>query len=281
MHLIMLLTVLGLSWGLRYTCSASAGSWEERWQRALEGFLLPPLLLLSSAIAVIWMGPHGQMVWPWEGWLSYGLAICFIGFAGVLCLKLLVEGQKTLRQIRTYPTHQLQNKTIRVMDAGQLYSAQIGFWSPELVMSQGLLHTLDRAHLEAVLIHEQAHHYYRDTFYFFGLGWVRRVTAWLPQTQQLWQELLVLRELRADCWAAQQVDSLLLAEALLFVVKNPLCASEDFCVAFDTLTQPDRLTQRIEALLNGQSIAPSPSSAHFWTRIALSLTPLLSIPFHV
>ena len=57
-------------------------------------------------------------------------------------------------------------------------------------------------------------------FGFFWWGWLRRLTEWLPHSKELWQELLLLRELRADQWAAQQVDPLVLAESLLLMV-NP------------------------------------------------------------
>ena len=88
-----------------------------------------------------------------------------------------------------------------------------------------MLDALDRPHLDAVLAHEQAHVYYRDTFWFFWLGWIRSFTIWLPNTEAVWQELLLLRELRADRQATEQVDFLLLAESLLIVAQNPLLAS--------------------------------------------------------
>jgi hypothetical protein len=55
MHLIMLIGVFGLAWGLRYTWTESTGVWGDRWQQTLVQFLLPPLLLCTSAIAVLWM----------------------------------------------------------------------------------------------------------------------------------------------------------------------------------------------------------------------------------
>jgi Zn-dependent protease with chaperone function len=45
------------------------------------------------------------------------------------------------------------------------------------------------------LAHEQAHAHYRDTFWFF---WLNVLTSWLPHTEALWQEILFLREIRAD-----------------------------------------------------------------------------------
>jgi Zn-dependent protease with chaperone function len=56
------------------------------------------------------------------------------------------------------------------METPALFSAIIGFWHPEFVVSTGLLKTLDQVHIEAVIAHEKAHYYYRDTFGFFWAG---------------------------------------------------------------------------------------------------------------
>jgi Zn-dependent protease with chaperone function len=285
---MLLLSTLAIAWGIRCTEFTARGSWADswtnRWQQTLALFLLPPLLLMTSAIAVFWMGPHGQMVWAWEGWLSYGLGISFLGFAALRYLHLTWQGNRTLRQVRTQPITELQGNPIRILESPILYSAQVGFWQPELVMSRGLLETLASPHLNAVLAHEQAHRYYRDTFWFFLLGWIRHITAWLPQTELLWQELMVLRELRADHWAAEQTDALCLAEALLLVVEQSPLFSDNICAAFSRITSPNRLTQRIEALLT--AFEPTDSAPFHkgawgaWSWVLLSALPLLAIPLH-
>jgi hypothetical protein len=169
-------------------------------------------------------------------------------------------------------------KNSRVLDNPILFSALIGFWQPELLVSQGLLNTLDSAHLQAVLKHEQGHYYYRDTFWFFWLGWVRSYTAWLPNTEALWQELLLLREMRADRWAAQQVDPLLLAEALLVVVST-LRVSDNCCAAFSCAAPRSRLEERIEALLASELSYHQPS-LWSWAWVLLAFLPLAAVPFH-
>jgi len=279
MHLLMILIALGLAGSLRLGWSEPTGSWLERWQRALLFFLLPPLLLLMTGLAVVWMGPQGQMVWPGEGWFSYGLALVLLAWAGTLYLKLAWQGWLSLQRVQTYAQVDLDGKPGRVLDTTALFSAQIGFWQPELVVSRGLLQTLDQAHLDAVFAHEQGHYYYRDTFWFFWLGWVRAFTAWLPYTEALWQELLVLRELRADRWAVQQVDSLLLAESLLLVVRTPLVQSEIFGAAFSCAAPRSRLEERIEALIAPELPTQRPS-LWFWAWILLIFLPLISVPFH-
>ena len=293
MHLIVSIAILALAWRLRYTWSETGASWSQRWDRTLAIFLLPPLLLFTSAIAIILMGPHGRMVWVGNDWLSYDLAIGFLGFAALYWFKLARSGWLMLQQVRTYPTTELDGNSVRLLNLATPYIAQIGFWEPELVISQTLIDTLETAHLEAVLAHEQAHYHYRDTYCFFWLGWVRQITTWLPQTESMWQELLVLRELRADRWAADRTDPLLVAEALLLVVQNTSTFTENFCAAFSQMAPADRLDRRIEALL---AILEPPlddrvggtepqhqqhqQNRSAWVWLLLALLPLLAVPFH-
>jgi Zn-dependent protease with chaperone function len=288
MHLIVLFAIFGIAWGLRYTWAENAHlTWIGRWHHTLSKFLLPPLLLFTTSIAIIWMGPHGRMVWVGNDWLSYNLAIGCLGFAGLYLLKLTLTGWRMLRQVRTYPATQLGGKKVRILNLSTSYIAQIGFWQPELVITQGLLGNLGTEHLAAVLAHEQAHYRYRDTWCFFWLGWIRQITIWLPQTEAMWQELLVLRELRADRWASKQTDPLLVAEALLLVVQNTSIFTESFCTGFSQIAPPDRLTQRIDALLEISELTNISTqrlrrSTDFWAWgwLLVGFLPLLAVPFH-
>jgi Zn-dependent protease with chaperone function len=238
------------------------------------------MLLVTGAIAVLCMGPYGQMVWSWEGWMSYGIALSFLSFALLTGLHAFWEGYQVIQRVRNFPESIQNGQIIRVLDLPLPYSAQIGFWNPELVMSQGMLETLNTEHLKAVLIHERAHYHYRDTFWFFWLGWLRQIGFWLPQTEALWQELLTLRELRADHWASQKTDPLLLAEALLTVVQQVSIFSENICVAFGERMSSHRLTQRIEALLNEGVQIEQRQSLWTWTWLCATLLPLMLIPLH-
>ncbi|MEG4804433.1 M56 family metallopeptidase [Microcoleus sp. ARI1-B5] len=278
MHLILIVTALAAACCVRLKWSVPSGNWARRWERSLLFFLFPPLLLLATAIAVIFMGTQGQMVRLWDGWFSYLLAVTFLLAAAILCIKLATDGYIFLKQIRTCPLKQIAGKNVRILDTPALFSAIIGFWSSEFAVSTGLLKTLDSAHLQAVIAHEQAHYYYRDTFWFFWLGWLRKITVWLPNTQALWEELLTLRELRADAKAAAGVDALLLAEALLLVASYPHRNFDVACV-IGAVGSQNRLGERIEALLAD----PEPVckvNKWFLAWLILTLLPLLSVPFH-
>lgn len=285
MHILMMLSALVFAWSCRYfgyrwlNSKLEESSWAQRWQLTLLIFLWPPLLLLATAIAVLWMGPKGQMVWGWEGWCSYSLAASFVGIAAVLNLKLLLDGWASLRRIHTYPQQSVQGHWAYHLDHALPYAAQIGFWHSDLVITTGLIHILSSEQLKAVLVHEQAHQQYRDTFWFFWWGWLRQLTNWLPYSSQLWQDLLLLRELRADRWAAQQVDPIQLAESLLLMV-NPYSSglSNSICAALHTSTR-HRLMERIDALLLPSDIT-SPSLQWIWSSLLLAALPLATIPFH-
>ncbi len=280
MHLFLLALAITIAWYWRQYWKPSTSAWNQRWSSTLSAFLLPPLLLLSTAIALVLMGPKGQMVCWWEGWSSYGIGIGWLAFAAALAGKLAGAGRRSLRQIRQYPAIPLQGREVgRLLPTPLPFVAQVGFWQPELVISQGLLDTLDAEHLTAVLLHEQAHAKNHDTFWFFWLGWLRELTAWLPHTDYLWQELLMLREIRADLQAAQVVDGLVLAEALLTVVSVPAMQPDGCFAALSEVALRDRLNERIDALLTKSTTATNDVRGNWW-HLTLIFLPLLLIPFH-
>lgn len=253
-----------------------------RWRLTLGLFLSAPLWLATTAIAILWMGPVGEMVIPWEGLLSYGTILGICVLSGAVGLKLWWEGRQTLEQLQHYPEITILGHNSRLLPYPLPYSAQVGFWQPHLVVTQGLLDTLDDQHLEAVLVHEQAHALSHDTFWFFWLGWLRRLTWWLPHTEFLWEELLMLRELRADHYAAQFTDPLLLAESLVILAAAPTSAFPipvTMVAAFESPCPPNRLIQRLTALISTPNDSP-PARANLLFGLLPSLLPLIMIPFH-
>ncbi len=278
MHLTLILLAVIISGLTRFSWGRSV-EWNDRWQHALTAFLLPPLLLLTTAVAVLCMGTQGQMLGLPAGWIGYLLALSFLATAIGLLLRLGWLGWRSLRQVQTYPTLEREKAIGYVLNTAHLFAAQIGFWNSRLVVSQGLIDRLTPEQLEAVLTHERAHAHYRDTFWFFWMGWLRHFTIWLPQTEILWQELLLLRELRADRWAAQAIDPLLLAESLLLMVKETPLSAADFCAAFSAAAPLNRLEERIDALLLSSELAASGdriSLLGLW----VTLIPLLTVLFH-
>ncbi|MBE9220052.1 M56 family metallopeptidase [Dolichospermum flos-aquae] len=276
MHTLMIITAVAVAYWLRSSGNIPQGNWHLRWQKTLFLFLFPPLLIFMTVTAVVCMGTQGKMGGMYTNPFSYILALISLGFFNILGIKLVLGGWKAIKSARKCPQVNLNGKQVRILHTGALFAGQIGFWQPELVVSKGLLETLSPLHLESVLAHEQGHYQYRDTFWFFWLGWMRSCTAWLPNTEPLWQELLVLRELRADSYAASQVDPLVLAESLLLVVSNNPITSDVCCAA---LGAGDRLEQRIEALLT-PSEPISEAQLQSWHIFLLAFLPLITVVFH-
>jgi Zn-dependent protease with chaperone function len=278
MHLLAISTVVILALIIRYQSTPSPGEWSQRWYRTLFLFCFPGLLLLTTAVTVLYMGCHGEMLGVKAGSVGCFISGGLILFASACLLKLAIQGDRSIRQVRNYSQQAIGETTAKILEFDLPYSAQIGFWKSELVISRGLLTTLDPEHITAVIAHEQAHVEYRDTFWFFWLGWIRSFSFWLPNTELLWQELLLLRELRADRKAAESVDFLLLAESLLAVAKAPL-KSPICCVSLNDTQIGDRLNERIDSLLN--QTEPVPGDRWYnWSWLYLLLMPLLTIPLH-
>ncbi len=286
LHMIGIAVVAAVTGRLLYRQVGISHCWQTRWHLALTAFVVPPLLLLATAVSILAMGVGGTPH-VWEGTLSYGLSLAFVLVGLGLWLRLVWLAHRALREVHRSPKTLIKAMQVRsvgrVIDVPTVFSAQVGVWPSELVVSRGLLAHLDEEHLEAVLAHEMGHAYYRDTFWFFWLGGLRRLTGWLPFTEALWQELLLLREVRADRWAARNVDSLVLAESLMSVITAPLMATEAVCAGFSCAAPRSRLAQRIDALLLDESASGfTGSSWTLWQKgaIAIALSPLLTIPFH-
>lgn len=283
MHLIILIIALGIAVILRTFSPILNNKSKISWQKTLFFFAFPPSLILMTVFAVFLMGYQGMMFGLQASLLSYGLAIAFLIWSFGLGIYRLWQAIKSIQTIQNYALSFTHNQPTRIIDTPFPYSAQIGLWNPELVISQGLLETLDDEHLQAVLAHENAHYYYRDTFWFFCLGWFREITFFLPQTEQLWQELLFMREIRADQKAAQQVDALLLAESLILVAQTSqeipvLPYFDKICAAFNY--QDNRLMTRINCLIEPSENLPIKNHPFHWALFCLAFIPLILIPLH-
>ncbi|MCZ8188683.1 MAG: M56 family metallopeptidase [Microcystis sp. LE19-338.1B] len=281
MHGSMLLLALTIAIGLRWFLP----SYQRRWQTTLFFFLFPPLLLLMTVISVVCMGYRGQMLGYNSSLISYFSAIIWLVFALFCLIKLSYKTWQTHRDFSSYPLKKITAQKARVLALDFPYSARVGFWKSELIVTQGLLNLLDQEHLQAVLAHEQAHQEYHDTFWFFWLGWLRSMSSWLPNSENLWSELVFLRELRADKYASGQVDYLLLAESLLLVAEKvnqvaEINFSNSCCVALSDNSLNNRLLERIDALVESEKPELPRFNYQVWLLLSLSLAPFLLLPLH-
>lgn len=244
--------------------------WSQRWNWALISLAMPPLLLTTTAFAILSMSLQGSLTW--DNQIAFFLATFWLLWVNLCGCRLVISAQRTMRGLRKLPRITIAGQPARLIQDSGIFAAQVGFWHSELMVSQGLLEKLGGDHLAAVLAHESAHCHYRDTFWFFWLGWLTDAMGWLTQKQ--WQELLLLREQRADRRAAAQVDALVMAEALLQVA-GFRHTQEHFCVP--ALSAAENLSERIKALMHSESAEPMPYPWLWWMIIAL---PLATLPFH-
>jgi Zn-dependent protease with chaperone function len=283
MHSLLIASVIAIAVALRWQWQPPGDTWNARWNYALACFCLPPLLLLSAAGAVLVMGHHGSMmglsVSPVGCWV--GRSVMTLGLGGfLLSLAKVLWFQRRLRQ---YPRITLPSgETVRCLESDRPFAAQVGFWQSQVLVSQGWLTALTGAEQAAVLRHEQAHAYYRDPFWFFWLGIGRRLTLGLPRTEELWQELLLLREIRADRWALQEADPLLLAELLVKLARaaadsDPLQSS---AISFCHGESVERLEQRVEALVNPDYFPARQPSPREFAWVLLAMVPLVVTGLH-
>ena len=246
-------------------------------RQTLLALVGPPLLVMVTALALVWMGPQGTMGSAWAGHLGHHVAELVLIVAAAIGLGQVVRAGWSWWAARRHPLGGRAGVEARVIPSQQLFAAQVGFWDPDLVVTQGLLERLTPEQWAAVVAHEEAHRHYRDTFWFLIWGWMRVLSVGLPQTAVLWQELITLRELRADRWAADRVDPVVLAETLFLVSTDGLNSSEWVGVGLSDPSQVQRLSQRVERLLEGYSVDRENGIGWGWL---IPVLPLLVVPFH-
>ena len=278
MHLVMILIAFIIACWVRCQWYTLQDCWTVRWQRAMFLFLFPPLLIFMTAMALTCMGPQGKMG-EWQvSCASYIMALSLLLLFVLNFARLTWGAWETLVSARKLNQVSLNGIPIHVLSTSVPFAGEVGFWQPTLVISQGLINSLSPEHLQTVIAHEQGHCHYRDTFWFFWLGWTRECTRWLPNTESLWQELLILREIRADAYASLQVDPLLLAESLLLVVSDTSITDNIVCAALGT-SGSDCLEQRIDALLAMQKPRYQ-INWQSWQKFLWALLPLGTVIFH-
>lgn len=289
MHSSLLLLTLAIAvvWRWQWR-SPAGGSWQKRWQSALTAFCLPPLMVVLAAGAILYMGHHGTMIgWsvsPLGCWVSRGI----LGLLGGIVIYALGHAAKTEWWLQQQTRVALPTGgQARCLEINVPVAALVGVRSASLLVSRGWLEQLTLAEQQAIVAHEQAHADYGDPLWFWGLGIVRRFAAWLPHNPALWEELLLLREIRADQRAARAHDPLLLAELLVSLSRQMALAAQDNSpdltpsLGFHEVRSLSRLEQRVNALLNLElTEEPSPLGLETLLRLVVTSLPLATPWFH-
>lgn len=279
MHFILIFTALFIAYTVRSISTIKQVKYQKKWGLSLFLFTFPPLLLLMTCITVFFMGYHGEMWGIKASKFSYYLAEGFVIFAIFTLIKTIWNLHQLSLLINKYSVQKINGEDIKIMDSSFPYAAQVGFWNSQLVLSQGLIKLLSPQHLNAVIAHETAHKINKDPFFFFWLSYLEKLTFWLPNNQNLWNNLLLLRELRADKIASKTVDFLLIAEALLTVTTASIDQPKPIKFDWECPFTNCRLEERINNLL----IESDESSNFNWWQIIwlfLVFIPWAFFPFH-
>jgi len=279
MHFIFIITALFIAYSIRLISQLKVINYQKKWGLSLFLFAFPPLLLFMTCITVLMMGYHGEMWGIKASKFSYYLAVSFLIFAIFSLIKISWDLYKLTHLVQKYPLQIINGKPIKILQTSFPYAAQVGFYSSQLVISTGLIQLLSQEHLEAVIAHESAHEMHKDPFFFFWLSYLERLTFWLPNNENLWNNLLLLRELRADYTAAKTVDYLLIAEALLKVTNAALKQRKKLIFDLECPFLNYRLQERIETLLDNSNFSPK---LNLWQIMWLILVfiPWIFFPFH-
>jgi Zn-dependent protease with chaperone function len=126
-----------------------------------------------------------------------------------------------------------------------------GFWRSKLILSSGLLNTLDEAELEGVIEHEAAHHLRSDNLVKLFLSVAAYLSPAFPLTQKILQRQMEQIELVCDEIAAVATNQPLeIASALVKVRRNSHSFENNFVLtsAFMSEETPS-IEQRVKYLV--------------------------------
>lgn len=280
MHLLFILLAFGLAWLLRLSWGGMPRHPVSHESTGMILMIAPSLFVLMTAISIAWMGPNGMGLPVWEGWLCHIIALAFVGYAIALAGQLLWQNYRLIRYVKTLPAEDVQGYSCRILETTALYSAQCGLRDSEVVVSRGLLNRLNAEHIGAILAHEQGHANSNDIFRYAIVNWFRKLLPFFPYSNPIWKSLIISRELRADKWAAQSIDPLTLAEALLMVAQSPrhdhsspsMLLSGDFTFS--------GLSLRVKALVDPEFNMQGAPSISVWCWMIVACCPLIIVPFH-
>ncbi len=290
MHFLVMIIATILAYLIRIISQQNYFQKKQNWNISLFFFIVPVLLVLMSSIAIVAMGYQGQMWGIKATMISYILAWLCLSYAVINLLIYYLEIKKISTKISQLSEETILNNKVKILNTSFPYAGLMGFtkgnkkllnpcFGSYLVLSKGLIELLSKEHLQAVISHEKAHQKHQDPLIFFCLSYCKKITFWLPNNEQLWNDLVLLRELRADKTASKSVDFLLLAESLLMVTQKAMEQKNPVDYEFICPFMNSRLNERIEALIN-QNDSPEIIIWHQLSWIIVVFIPFLIIPFH-
>lgn len=143
----------------------------------------------------------------------------------------------------------------------------MGFFSPKIVISTGLVNLLTEEELDAVIAHEMYHKNNRDPLKIFVLSLISSTLRYIPILKWFHQKYRIIQEVLADEYAIErQATSASLSSALLKMLKIGKMKKMPFSYASFADTS---VNYRIEYLLNPHT---EPKWKMPWRDVVLSVT---------
>jgi Zn-dependent protease with chaperone function len=143
---------------------------------------------------------------------------------------------------------------VQLVDAPEAFSFTHGLGLPRVVVSRGLLSSLDPGELDAVLAHERYHVAQRDPLKVLLARTLAPTLFFLPALADLRARYMAGRELAADRRALGRCGRPALAGALYKVVAGPAWVQLGPAAA---IGGSDGLDQRVHQLETGQELPPA------------------------
>ncbi len=216
-----------------------------------------------------------KVVFVWAGFLTLFTGLLYgLGTSGVNLLR-------SLRAVKKLPLSPRSSSVVLIRD-GSGTAFTHGLLNPRIYISTGLIGSLDKGELKAVLLHELHHRKRRDPLRFFLLNLLKDSFFYIPAVRHLAQSAIARGEHEAD-EAGAVAGPLSLASALVKVASFNRAASISMQASI-TGGGPGAgsMTARVERLVEGSGFThPGPSlksmAASVVTAVLLSVSLLLPL----
>lgn len=227
------------------------------------------LAAMGDACGGIFAAGHGFLAASsWNYLLAIAVAAAFLSQLGFLIgggsrLLRVSHKEKLLRRVAcvSCPALPVLNPLkwaahVSVYPGDKRLQAQtVGLLQPRIVLTEGLVRTLDRQDLEAVVAHEEAHRAARDNLFLVIAKSVALTLFYLPGPMMAFRELQSGLERAADQKASETVgDRLVVAGALARIAVATKAVSVSGTTLSTAVTGNGAdLTDRLEELVDGKS----------------------------
>jgi len=177
--------------------------------------------------------------------------------------------------VQQFGARHLPRRRIELFAAPEPMAITVGYVSPRILLSSGLLDVLDESELEAVLHHEAAHVRMRDPLRAFLSDACRTALPFIPIVRYAASHFQMRKEVEADVAAVSAMGSPAPLASALIKVLSAMPSEEAFGVGV-TPTEA-----RIDALLGKPVALESSGRRLLVSALSLPVLALLSMGFYL